>query len=223
MSPYGDVALGVECALPDEVPEPGDRPSGPHWITWIAAPLLLAGAIQFGPGLYALARQAITQIFLERAWHSSRGADRLTAPWPWAQARPLARLGVPALGIDRLVLAGSQRPPAIPAPFHKEGTPAPGRPGNSVIDDPQGSALDFLRRLKQGDLLSIERTDRGTVDYRVTDIEVLDRRDVWVMKNEGPTRLTLIGCYPFAGSCSDHSLRYVVIARALPSTQRAAR
>ena len=100
--------------------------------------------------------------------------------------------------------------------MHQPGTPLPGEPGNSVIGDRTGSALVFLRQAKRGDLLSVQRPDRGSLVYRVTDIEVIDQRDVWIMKNEGPTRLTMITCYPFDAQCARHRLRYAVIARALP-------
>jgi sortase family protein len=42
--------------------------------------------------------------------------------------------------------------------------------------------------------------------------EVLDQRDVWVAKQEGPTRLTLVTCYPFDVLTAGGSQRYVLLA-----------
>jgi sortase (surface protein transpeptidase) len=42
--------------------------------------------------------------------------------------------------------------------------------------------------------------------------DVLDRRETWVAKQEGPTRLTLVTCYPFDAPGGDGPLRYVVVA-----------
>ena len=59
-----------------------------------------------------------------------------------------------------------------------------------------------------GALAELKRTD-----YRVTDLDVLDKRDTWVAKNEGPSRLTLITCWPFDALRAGGPERYVVIAR----------
>jgi hypothetical protein len=42
--------------------------------------------------------------------------------------------------------------------------------------------------------------------------EILDRRDVWVIKKAGPTRLTLITCYPFDALRAGVRQRYVLLA-----------
>ena len=60
----------------------------------------------------------------------------------------------------------------------------------------------------------VERPDGVRVFYRVVAAEVLDRREVWVAKQEGPTRLTLVTCYPFDALSADGPLRYVVVALA---------
>jgi sortase A len=65
-----------------------------------------------------------------------------------------------------------------------------------------------------GDALTVERPDGARVSYRVVAADVLDRREVWVAKQEGPTRLTLVTCYPFDALGADGPLRYVVVALA---------
>ena len=56
------------------------------------------------------------------------------------------------------------------------------------------------------------RADGTRASYRVSWAEVLDEREVWVAKQEGPTRLTLITGYPFDARRAGGSLRYVVLA-----------
>jgi sortase A len=216
MNAYRDVALGVECALPQPERRAGAA-RNPRWMTWIAAPLLLACVIQFGRELVGDAAQRSAQALLEHTWQKTLAGDAGAEPWPWADSKPVAQLAVPSQGVTTLVVAGRPMMDELPAPVHQPGTPLPGHAGNSVITDRDGSALGFVRHLQRGDLLSIERTDRASLAYRVTDIEIIDQRDVWITKNEGPTRLTLITCYPFDAQCAQHSLRYVVIARALPA------
>src|SRR3989442_1129401 len=72
--------------------------------------------------------------------------------------------------------------------------------------------LAFLARLKPGDTLIAERADGRRVTYRVSGTQVLDRREVWVTKQEGPVRLTLVTCYPFDAWRAGGSQRYVLVA-----------
>ena len=96
-----------------------------------------------------------------------------------------------------------------------EGTPLPGAAGNSVIGGHRDTHLAFLRNVKRGETLTVERADGTHTDYRVTDLDVLDKRDTWVTRNEGPSRLTLITCWPFDALRAGGPERYVVIAKRL--------
>ena len=72
----------------------------------IALALMLLGAGGLGCGLYIPAKAVLAQQLLRRAWeHSAAGPAR---PWPWARTWPVARLEVPHLGIDQIVLAGAE-------------------------------------------------------------------------------------------------------------------
>jgi sortase A len=84
-----------------------------------------------------------------------------------------------------------------------------------VIGGHRDTHLAFLRQVKRGDILRIDRRDGVRVDYRVTRLDVLDRRDTWVMRNDGRTRLTLITCWPFDALRAGGPQRYVVIAEAI--------
>jgi sortase A len=50
------------------------------------------------------------------------------------------------------------------------------------------------------------------VNYRAASAEVMDRREVWVMEQAGPARLTLVTCYPFDALRAGGPLRYVLLA-----------
>lgn len=194
-----------------------ERARKPRWIAWIVALLAFVCALQFGGEVFGVdARRTTQEFMLDHAWQRTLAGETGAAPWTRTNTRPVARLAIPSQGLSTLVVSGEPSADEVPAPVHQPGTPLPGEPGNSVIGDRTGSALVFLRQAKRGDLLSVQRPDRGSLVYRVTDIEVIDQRDVWIMKNEGPTRLTMITCYPFDAQCARHRLRYAVIARALP-------
>jgi sortase A len=216
--PDADVALGVECALPIAQRRGGDRDPG-RWVrgvaTVVAAALLAAGLWQFGQGAYIHAKARLAQALMSRAWARTLDGEREVKPWPWADTWPVARLVVPSLEVELFVLAGANGRTIAFGPGHVFGTPLPGEAGNSAIGGHRDTHLAFLRHLEVGAELVVERPDGAQRRYRVDWTSVLDRRELWVLKNEGPTRLTLITCYPFDALRAGGPLRYVVTARAL--------
>jgi sortase A len=207
---YGDAALGVECALPAGFEF--NKPKRKYALRLLAA-FALAGAALFGQGAYIHAKAWVAQQLLERAWELTLAGDRDVKPWPWADTHPVARLIVPGHKQSLFILSGASGRTIAFGPGHMDGTPLPGDAGESVIGGHRDTHLAFLRDLGPGDELAIERPDGKRVRYRVTDIDVLDKRDTWVARNEGPTRLTLITCWPFEALRAGGSQRYVVIAR----------
>jgi sortase A len=208
---YGDVALRVECAFPRSFSEKENSRKQPA--VWIALLLAVAGALQFGQGMYIHAKAQLAQVLLERAWQRTVAGEQQVKPWPWADTWPVARLIAPAQGADLLVLAGANGRTIAFGPGHLDGSPLPGAAGNSVIGGHRDTHLAFLRHVKRGETITVESADGRRTGYRVTDLDVLDKRDTWVTKNEGPSRLTLITCWPFDALRAGGPERYVVIAR----------
>jgi sortase A len=217
--PDPDVALGVECALPAAQGLFGDRDRRSRWghgvATAVAVALLAAGIWQFGQGSYIHAKAWLAQALMGRAWARTLDGEREVKPWPWADTWPVARLLVPRHDVDLFVLAGANGRTIAFGPGHVFGTPRPGETGNSVIGGHRDTHLAFLRDLEAGAEIMVERPDGARRRYRVDETRVLDKRDVWVLENEGPTRLTLITCYPFDALQAGGPLRYVVTVRAV--------
>lgn len=203
-----DLAWGVECAWPQRQPL---RPRGWPWRS-LALALALIGSLQFGQGAWIQAKAWLAQILIAQAWQRTLAGEREAKPWPWADTWPVARLSVPSLGIERYVLAGANGSAIAFGPGHLSGTPSPGESGNSVIGGHRDTHLAFLRHVKPGATLVVERADATRVTYVVSDALVLDKRDVWVTKQEGPRRLTLVTCFPFDALRAGGPQRYVVFA-----------
>jgi sortase A len=203
-----DVPLGAECAWP--IP-PKSSVADRIGLALIAV-LLMVGTWQAGRGVWTQAKAGLAQILIGRAWARTLAGDSAAKPWPWADTWPVAKLIVPRLGIERYVLAGINGPAFSFGPGHASGTARPGDYGNSVIGGSRATHLDFLREVRPGDAVVIERLDKVRVTYRAGRSEIVDRRDVWVMKQAGPTRLTLITCYPFDAPSAEGPKRYVLLA-----------
>ena len=174
--------------------------------------LAIAGAIQFGHGAYIYAKAQLAQVLIERAWQRALAGEPAPRPWPWADTWPVARLEAPALGVSLFVLSGSSGRTLAFGPGHEQGTPLPGARGNSVIGGHRDTHLAFLEKITLGDSIRIQRADGVQVHYRVTQMDLLHKRDTWVMRSDGETRLTLITCWPFDALRAGGDQRYVVIA-----------
>ena len=178
----------------------------------VALALLLIGATQFGHGAWIQGKAWLAQLLIAQAWARTLAGEREVRPWPWADTWPVARLSAPSLGIERYVLAGADGSALAFGPGHLAGTPLPGASGNSVIGGHRDTHLAFLRLLQAGDQLRVERADGSQVAYRVEHASVLHKGDVWVAKQEGPDRLTLVTCFPFDALRAGGAQRYVVFA-----------
>lgn len=180
---------------------------------WISGVLVLAAVAVGGQGVWLYAKAQLAQVLLHRAWQrtlEARVGDPPARPWPWADTHPVALLEVPRLDLERIVLDGSSGRTLAFGPGHVNGTPLPGGDGNSVVGGHRDTHLAFLRQLRLGDELVVERADGALRRYRVDRLEVVDRRDVAVMADTGEPRLTLVTCYPFEALVPGGPLRYVV-------------
>ena len=177
--------------------------------------LALAGALAFGHGAWIYVKAQLAQFLIERSWQRTLAGEPMPRPWPWADTSPVARLEAPSQGVTLYVLSGSSGRTLAFGPGHQAGTPAPGRRGNSVIGGHRDTHLSFLQHLKRGDPIRIQRSDGMRVEFRVTELDILDYRETWLLANANATRLTLVTCWPFDALVAGGSERYVVIAEAI--------
>jgi len=179
----------------------------------LAVLLVIFGTWQAGHGAWIQAKAWLAQGLISQAWSRTLQGERQAKPWPWADTWPVARLSVPRLGIERYVLAGANGATLAFGPGHASSTVLPGEEGNSLIGGHRDTHLAFLADLRPGDEIVIERRDSVRVLYRVSDAQVVDRRDLWIATQQGPARLTLVTCYPLGAWRAGGDQRYVVTAQ----------
>jgi len=90
--------------------------------------LAFAGLLLFGQGAYIHAKAIVAQVLLKRAFATSVATGKDVKPWSWADTWPVARIAVPRLKADAIVLAGSSGQALAFGPGHVEHTPEPGEP-----------------------------------------------------------------------------------------------
>lgn len=178
--------------------------------------LLALGGAQLGWAGWIHAKALLAQVLLGRAWADTLAGAEAVKPWPWADTYPLARLLVPALGVEQIVLSGASGRTLAFGPAHLGGTAPPGAPGHSVLSGHRDTHFRFLRDLIPGTELRLQAADGGWSHYRVTGSAVVDAGEARLAPSDGRRVLTLVTCYPFDAVEPGGPLRYLVFAEAEP-------
>lgn len=183
-----------------------------RWPGYAALLVLLLGLWQVGGGLYIHAKALLAQQLLLRAWESSLAGKQQAKPWPWADTWPVARLFVPAHGVDQIVLTGATGRTLAFAPGHIDGSAMPGAAGSVVLSGHRDTHFSFLAGLKSGDGLELQSVDGVMHRYQVLFSQVIDADHLWMPTGEGDALLMLVTCYPFDAVNPGATQRYQVVA-----------
>jgi sortase A len=176
--------------------------------------LAVIGMWELGHGVWIHAKARLAQLLLQRAWERTLRGEAAAKPWPWADTWPVARLRVPAHGVDLIVLSGVSGRTLAFGPGHAPDSASPGTPGTEIVTAHRDTHFRFLERVQRGDEIFVEAPRRRMVRLRVHELAVVDSRHA-VIRSEPPvTALVLMTCYPFDALVPGGPLRYVVTARA---------
>jgi sortase A len=180
--------------------------------TLVALALALIGSWQVASAGWIHAKALVAQQLIAHAWTQARDGGPARRPWPWADMRPVARLTIPARGVELFILDNATPRALAFGPAHVGGTAAPGSWGNSVIVAHRDTHFAFLRRVVANDEIDIEAARGVHTRYRVREVTVVDKGEGRVLDPADSAQLTLITCYPFDAVRPGTPLRYVVVA-----------
>jgi len=186
----------------------------------IIAVSVIIGGWQFGQGVYIYAKAQLAQYLLASAWEESKQTQQPVKPWPSADTWPIARLQVPKLKVDLIVLAGDSGRTLAFGPGHNFGSVLPGDIGNSIISAHRDTHFEFLQNLSIGDEIIIENQKGVTKRFKVSNTHVIDSRDAYIPIDFDNAALTLVTCFPFDSITTGGPLRFVVVAVELLNTHQ---
>jgi sortase A len=134
-----------------------------------------------------------------------------------AEGAPVARLVIPKIALDDIVLEGVTPAALNGGPGHLPGSALPGDEGNSVISAHRDRHFKRLGELAIGDTISTQ-TLTDSVSWRIVSRRVVNREAPAIRRESGQV-LTLTTCWPigYLGGAPDR-----LILRAVPLTSRAA-
>jgi sortase A len=187
----------------------------------LAAAMVLAGVLALADAALTLAWQEPVSALRARAAQPRLRAElralELAVPAPSgaqrraavaAEARALrrrtqdgaavARLRIPRIGLDAVVVRGTRPDDLERAPGLLDATALPGERGTAAIAGHRttyGAPFRHLDRLRRGDRLAVAMP-YGTFRYAVEGTRIVDAADVSVLRTVGHSRLVLSACHP---------------------------
>lgn len=172
--------------------------------TATALGILTAGVVLTGYAGGTYARGWLAQESARTAWDAKLAhaaveraratvTDRSSDPEPTVGA-PVARLVIPRVGLDDIVLEGVTDEALNGGPGHLPGSVMPGAQGNSVVSAHRDRHFRRLGELSLGDTITTY-TERDTVTWRVIARTVVNRGSPALHREAAPV-LTLTTCWP---------------------------
>lgn len=162
-------------------------------------------------GGYIHAKATLSQHLLEFAWAQSVARNTAVKPWPWADTQAIARLSVPKLDLNVVVLDGTSGEamafgPGLNQYGNNDGTTS------YVIGGHRDTHMKFLKNLSEGDILSLTTINGDEQNYEIKSRFVADTRSDQLIISEDESALILITCYPFDALMAGGPLRHITVA-----------
>jgi len=128
--------------------------------------------------------------------------DAAPAPSTVKEGATVARLKIPSIDLDLIVVEGISEKSLAKGPGHYPGAAFPGQDGVIAIAAHRngwGSPFLDLNRVLRGDVVTLI-DQSGALRYRITDSTVVGPDDVWVLRGDPSStaraRLALTTCTP---------------------------
>src|ERR671919_460981 len=119
-------------------------------------------------------------------------------PPPPAEGDASARIRIPDIGVDKIVVEGVTLDDLKRGPGHYPETPLPGQPGNAAIAGHRttyGAPFGRINELEPGDEILVT-TLQGAFRYEMSEQLIVEPDQVEVLEDFGDNRLTLTACHP---------------------------
>jgi sortase A len=172
------------------------------------------GLVCIAEGSWIHAKAALAQVLIVSAWSRQQAGQKNARPWPWADTTPLGRLIV-GDGTNPeafIVLEGTSGRNLAFGPAHDPASVLPGDLGNSVIEGHRDTHFVVLKAMRVGGTLQVETAAGRRLRFQITDVRVVDSRNVRIALAADHPRITLVTCYPFNAILPGGPLRWVVTA-----------
>jgi sortase A len=144
---------------------------------------------------------------------AARALDRRTRP-----GRAVGRIRIASIGLNSVVVDGTDGASLRKGPGHYPSTPLPGAHGTVAIAGHRttyGAPFRRIDRVKAGQLIDVEMP-YGRFSYRVERTRIVPPTALWVTQRVSYDRLVLSACHPLYSAAK----RIVVFAKLVRATPK---
>ncbi len=183
--------------------------------------LIVVGALLLSFVGARYAHGALRQDAARRAWEAAQaqsafavanaGLDAHVLGAPWSIGSPIARLVIPVLDLDEIVLEGVGDEELNAGPGHLPGSVLPGERGNAIVSAHRDRHFSRLGSLQVGDEITTETAPARPMKWIVISRRVVGSGEPALFSTPDPT-LTLTTCWPirYVGTAPD---RLIITAK----------
>jgi len=196
------------------------------------AALCIAGGVLIGHAGLRYARGAYQADLARQQWEARQAQSEVAAARERvgnsvtfasrgvAVGTPVARLRIPRIGLDEIVIEGVGDDELNAGPGHLPGSALPGMPGNAVISAHRDRHFSHLDALQLGDTIHTE-TGQSAGSWVIVGRRIIDRNAPALFQSKEAV-LTLTTCWPvrYFGSAPD---RLILTARPVGAAAAASR
>ena len=171
----------------------------------IVAITLVTGGCLTGRAVYLHAKAELAGVLIRRAWEKTVRDGEPHPPWRWADTHPVARLRIPRIGYDEIVLEGATLRTLAFGPARLLSGAGLGEPGNLELAGHRTSWFRPLEAVAPGDRVDVQWFDPRKHElreriYNVSFIRIVTPEDLTLLAPTPEDALTLVTCYPFGHS-----------------------
>jgi sortase A len=191
-------------------------------LRFVASVMMVSGALLITDAVLTLTWQEPVSAYLAQRQQTKLKEAYIHPPERVVMKRPLpgdsiAKIDIPAIGVSKYVVEGTDTDSLRKGPGHYPKTPLPGERGTVAIAGHRttyGAPFRKLNELHRGDRITLEMP-YGTFIYRVQKIQVVDDSALWITKSVGYNRLVLSACHPLY-SAAQRIVAFARLVRRLP-------
>ena len=127
------------------------------------------------------------------------------------EGQPIGRIVIDALGLNKVIVEGTEAADLQKGPGHYPDQPMPGAPGTVAIAGHRttyGAPFNTIDQLDKGDRIEL-RMPYATVTYEVAKTDIVAPTDTYVTERQNYDQVILTACHPLYSAAQ----RIVVFAR----------
>jgi len=217
------VARQMSLSRPRHTPL-GCRPRRrPRFLRWLRNAFFAAGVLALGYSGFVMLDAKLYQAAQARRFQqqlesvrpiSARTGGAGNLPFAPAPRGTLGRIEIARIGIEAMILEGTDERTLRRAVGHFPGTPLPGQAGNVAIAGHRDTFFRALRNVQHDDEITLT-TLSGAYRYLVDSAQIVAPEDIQVLDDSGGKMLTLVTCYPFY-FVGPAPKRFIVHAHGIP-------